>query len=67
MYHPIILSEIANLHRREIEKEMLSWQLANQAKPQKNAKPRPRKRFGRFNFFSDHSGITAQAREAFSR
>lgn len=67
MYHPIVLSEIANLHCREIKEEMASWRAANRTNSQKIARPRPRKRFLSLGFVFDHIGISARAGEAFSR
>jgi hypothetical protein len=46
---------------------MASWRAANQVNPQKNARPRPRKRFLSLSFIFDHNGFTTQVREAFSR
>ena len=67
MVHPIVLSQMANLHCREIKEEMASWRTANQVNSQKNTRPRRRKRFLSLSFIFDHIGITAWAGEAFSR
>ena len=67
MYHPIVLSEMANLHCREIKEEMVSWRAANHVYSQKNTRPRPRKRFLSLSFVCDHIGISARVGEAFSR
>ena len=67
MVHPIVLSQMANLHCREIKEEMASWRAANRTKSQKLARPSPRKRFLSLSFVFDHIGISARAGEAFSR
>jgi hypothetical protein len=60
------MCEVAKLHQRDVEKEISSREITNQAKPKKINRLGWLKRFVILNFSSNQAGKTSQAREAFS-